>query len=164
MMDDKLLIALVAAGSAFLGSVIPTLFNFLNNKEQRQFEIKKLLLEKQKAAYFELLSALQAIINEQTSEDRFRALQVAGNQVAIYGDKNASQEYLSYYYAMVSQGQGMRPSLTSDDHKKHQTNIMNAVRKGMGLDAIESFEIIGFHPPSSHNNAFNSDAGKPGAG
>ena len=86
-MDDKLLIALVAAGSAFLGSVIPTLFNFLNNKEQRQFEIKKLLLEKQKAAYFELLSALQAIINEQTSEDRFRALQVAGNQVAIYGEE-----------------------------------------------------------------------------
>lgn len=148
LMDDKLLIALVAACAAILGSVIPTLFNFWNNKEQREFELKKLLLEKQKAAYSELLSALQAIINEQNNQDCFYALQVAGNQVVIYGDKNASQEYLNYYYAMVSQSQGKRPLLTSDEHKKHQTKIMNAMRKGIDLDEIESFEIIGFYPHS----------------
>jgi hypothetical protein len=65
---------------------------------------------------------------------------------------------------MVSQSQGMRPPLASDEHKKHQTKIMNAMRKGMGLDVIESFEIIGFHPPSSHNNALNSDAENSGSG
>lgn len=86
-MDEKLLIALVAGGSALLGSVIPTIFNFWNNNQQRDFEVKKLLLEKQKAAYFELLSTLQAMINEQDSKERFLALQSAGNQVAIYGDK-----------------------------------------------------------------------------
>jgi hypothetical protein len=152
-MDEKLLIGLVAAGSAILGYVIPTVFNFWTNKEQREFEIKKLLLEKQKAAYFELLSTLQAMINEQNSENRFRALQVAGNQVAIYGDAKTSQEYLNYYYELVSQGQGRRQPLTSDDHKKHQTAIMNAMRKGIGLDEIKSFEVIGFHPPSFDANA-----------
>lgn len=42
-MDDKVLIALVAAGAAILGSVIPTLVNLSNNNEQQAFEIKKLL-------------------------------------------------------------------------------------------------------------------------
>ena len=157
-MDNTVFIALIAAGSAILGSVIPTIFNFWNNAQQREFEIKKILLEQQKAAYYELLSALQSIMNEQTSEDRFLALQVAGNQVAIYGDKKASQEYLNYYYAMVSQSQGKRPPLASVEHKGHQTKIMNAMRKGMGLDEIDSFEIIGFNPPSSHNNANSADA------
>lgn len=156
-MDEQILIAIIAAGSAIFGSIIPTIFNFWNNAQQRKFEIKKILLEKQKAAYFDLLSALQSIINEQKSEDRFRALQVAGNQVAIYGDKKASQEYLNYYYAMVAQSQGKRKSLTSDEHKQHQTKIMNAMRKGMGLDEISSFEIIGFHPPNSHNQSLEPD-------
>lgn len=40
---------------------------------------------------------------------------------------------------------------------------MNTMRKGIGFDEIESFEIIGFYPPSSHANTFNSDAGKAGA-
>lgn len=147
-MDEKLLIALVAGGSALLGSVIPTVFNFFNNKQQRDFEIKKLLLEKQRAAYFELLSALQAMINEQDNKSRFLALQAAGNQVAIYGDKKTSQEYLNYYYAIVSGAQGKRPQLTSDDHKNYQTAIMNAMRKGMGLAEIKSFEVISFRPSS----------------
>src|SRR5690554_6353312 len=145
-MDDKLLIALVAAGSALLGAVIPTVFNFFNNKKQRDFEIRKILLEKQKAAYFELLSCLQAMINQQGNEDLFRALQVAGNQVAIYGDESTSEEYLSYYYALVSGAQGNRQPLTSKEHKDYQTKIMNAMRKGVGLGEIDSFEIIGFHP------------------
>lgn len=132
-MDEKLLIALVAAGSALLGSVIPTLFNFWNNKKQREFEIKKLLLEEQKAAYLQLLSALQTIINEKGSGASFRALQIAGNQVAIYGDKNASQEYLNYYYALVSSSQGKSSPLESDEHKRHHTAIMNAMRQGDGL-------------------------------
>lgn len=145
-MDEKLLIALVAGGSALLGSVIPTIFNFWNNKQQRDFEVKKLLLEKQKAAYFELLSTLQAMINEQDSKERFLALQSAGNQVAIYGNKETSQEYLDYYYAIVSGAQGQRPPLSSDDHKNYQTAIMNAMRKGMGLAEIRSFEVISFRP------------------
>ena len=145
-MDEKLLIALVAGGSALLGSVIPTVFNFFNNKQQRDFETKKLLLEKQKTAYFELLSALQAMINEQDNKSHFLALQAAGNQVAIYGDKKTSQQYLNYYYAIVSEAQGKRAHLTSDDHRTYHTKIINAMRKGMGLAEIKSFEIISFRP------------------
>ena len=40
-MDDKIFIAIIAAASALLGSLIPTLMSYLNNKEQRNFETKK---------------------------------------------------------------------------------------------------------------------------
>jgi len=41
-MDDKILIAIIAASSALLGSLIPIVINYLNSKEQRNFEIKKI--------------------------------------------------------------------------------------------------------------------------
>jgi hypothetical protein len=40
-MDDKIFVAIIAAASALLGSFIPTMMSYLNNKEQRNFEIKK---------------------------------------------------------------------------------------------------------------------------
>lgn len=155
-MDDKLLIALVAAGAAILGSVIPTIFNFWNNAQQRKFEVKKALLEKQKEAYFHLLNTLQSIINEQNSEKLFLTLQEAGNQVAIYGDKEAAQTYLDYYYELISQSQGHRKPLGSVEHKDHQTKIMNAMRLGLGLPKIKNFEIIGFHSPTLNNKTLQS--------
>lgn len=40
-MDDKIFVAIIAAASALLGSLIPTIMSYLNNKEQRSFETKK---------------------------------------------------------------------------------------------------------------------------
>ena len=62
-MDEKLLIALVAAVSALIGSAIPTLFNYWNNNKQREFEVKKALLEKQRQIYSDLMLCLQQMIN-----------------------------------------------------------------------------------------------------
>ncbi len=118
-MDEKLLIALVAGGSTILGSIIPTVLNFWNNKLQRDFEIKKLLLEKLKAAYFDLLSTLQSMINQPYRQDHFLALQGAGNQVAIYGDRNTFQNYLDYYNALVSAALGQKRPLTLEENKNY---------------------------------------------
>ncbi len=40
-MEDKIFIAIIAATSALLGSLIPTVMSYLNNHEQRNFETKK---------------------------------------------------------------------------------------------------------------------------
>ena len=50
-----------------------------------------------------------------------------GNQVAIYGDKGASEAFLEYYYALVSQSQGERSPLSTTEHHEHQTKIIVTV-------------------------------------
>ncbi|TVO62070.1 hypothetical protein [Spiribacter vilamensis] len=145
-MDDKILIALVAAVSALTGSVIPTLFNYWNNNKQREFEVRKVILEKQKDVYRDLLLTMQDVINNQTDEAYFFQLQRDGLQVAIYGDEAASQAFHEYYCELVSSSQGGRASLTKEEHRAHQAAILNAMRKGLGLGEVSRFEIVGFHP------------------
>jgi len=54
-MGDKLLVALVAWVAALLGSLIPTIVGYLNNKSRRELEVKNALLEKQRQIYFDLM-------------------------------------------------------------------------------------------------------------
>ena len=124
-MEEKLLIAVVATISALIGSAIPTLFNYWNNNKQRDFEIKKALLDKQKDAYLELLLTLQNLINHQDDQNHFFRLQTAGLQVAIYGNKEASKAFLDYYYDLVHQSQGGREPLTTEEHQCYQAQILN---------------------------------------
>ena len=71
---QNLYIAIIAAASALLGSLIPTIITYLNNKRQNSFELKKSLIEKQKEVYLELMIALQNIINK-TERDEILQLQ-----------------------------------------------------------------------------------------
>ena len=70
-MNDTLHVALVAGGAALLGSLIPTIVGYLNNKAQREFEIKKALCDRQSQIYSELMLSLQKIINTQSKASFF---------------------------------------------------------------------------------------------
>ncbi|MFD1602355.1 hypothetical protein ACFSJW_21995 [Flavobacterium artemisiae] len=144
-MNETIYIALISAGSALLGALIPTIISYLNNKEQNKFELKRDLLNNQKTAYKELMIALQNVISYQGNE-QFRELQNASIILSIYGDNFSSNAMNDYYTQLVSASLEKRPHLTSDEHKSFQTEIINGIRTNLGLQKFDSFEIIGFRP------------------
>lgn len=146
-MDNTILIAIISASSALVGSLIPTLFTYFKTKEQNEFELKKDLLANQKVVYDEILIALQNMINNQGNEE-FKALQKASIKLAIYGDNDSSNAMNDYYNEVTKSGQNLRDPLTKDEHKNYQKMIINGIRKNLGLEEFESFEIVGFRPES----------------
>jgi len=144
-MNDTILIAIISASSALVGALIPTLFTYFKNKEQNKFELKKGLLENQKVVYDEILIALQNMINHQGNEE-FKALQKASIKLAIYGDNDSSKAMNDYYNEVTKSGQSLRNPLSKDEHKNYQKRIINGIRKNLGLEEFDTFEIVGFRP------------------
>lgn len=149
-MEDKILVALVAGGAALLGSFIPTIVGYLNNKRQREFELTKALLEKQSQIYSDLVVCLQQMINTQKNEDFF-GLQRAVLQVSIYGDDCTSVALNEYYTAIIESAQPDGNPLTKVEHQRHQKKVLNGMRASLGLKPLDSFEIVGFRPASESN-------------
>lgn len=148
-MDDKIFIAIIAAASALLGSLIPTIINYLNSKEQRNFEIQKDLINKQKEIYLELMLSLQDMINHQKDSSKFYNLQQAAIKASLYGDNKTSAAFYNYYDNLVKSSLGKRESLTTEENHRHQTEILNSIRQAMGLNTFDKFAIVGFHPDNT---------------
>jgi len=144
-MEDKIFIAIIAASSALLGSLIPTVLNYLNSREQRNFETKKDLQKKQKEVYLELMLSLQDMINYQTDNSKFFNLQNSVIKASLYADDKTAQTFYDYYDSLVKSNQNMQP-LTQKENQRYQSDILNSIRKSMGLESIEEFKIVGFHP------------------
>ena len=146
--DDKILIAVIAALAALFGSLIPTVFNYFNNEKQRDFERKKELYNRQKDLYVEVMLALQSIINGQ-SDSEFIKLQEAALKISTYGACKPSQAFNKYYFELVRSGNQSRIPLTQKEHQEFQMDIINTMREAMGLDSLEYFEVIAYRPIST---------------
>lgn len=144
-MDITIKIAIISACSALIGSLIPTLISYFNNKIQNDFELKKDLRQNQKEVYNDIMIALQEMINKQETET-FYVLQKATIKLAIYGDNKSSKAMNKYYDEIVKSAQKKRPPLTPEEHKKHQENLINGMRENLGLDNFDSFEVVGYRP------------------
>jgi hypothetical protein len=145
-MKTEIFISIVAATSALLGSLIPTIINYLNNRNQNRFEVQRTLLEKQKEVYNDLLFALQYIMNNPTDPNAFREFQKSVNQISIYGDNNTAVSVNNYYRELVSISRNKRVLLTQEEHKTYQEQIVNGMRKHLGLSTFEDFELVAFQP------------------
>jgi len=145
MEELNLTIALIAAGSALLGSLIPTVVNYFLNRQQNKFELNKELIAKQKEIYGELINTLQEFINN-TQNDQFLNLQKAGLKVAMFGDNVTSQAFNSYYRELVRFAQGARQQLTQEEHVDYQSRIINGIRNHFGLNEFDQFEFVRFSP------------------
>mgnify|MGYP006078721413 CR=1 FL=1 len=144
-MDDKILIGIISASSALIGGLIPTLFAYFNTKNQNEFELKKDLLANQKNVYNEVLIALQNIINNSGVEET-KAFQKTTNKLAIYGDNVSAKAMNDYYNELINNIQKLREPVTRAEHRKYQKRIINGIRKNLGLEELNSFEIVGFRP------------------
>jgi hypothetical protein len=151
-MDDKLVVALVAGGAALLGSLIPTVAGYLNNKTQREFDVKKALLEKQRQVYSDLMLSLQRMINTSmtntSTAEVISDLQRAVLHVSIYGDNSTAAALNDYYNALIASAQPGGSLLQKPQHQSHQRLILNGMRASMDLAPLASFEIVAIGSPS----------------
>lgn len=104
-MSKKIWIATIAAASALVGALIPTVFSYLNTSKQHELELKRELIEKQKDIYWDFMFALQTIINEQSDANFFK-LQQEVLRMSLYADNKTSLAVKSYWEALVQSSQG----------------------------------------------------------
>ncbi|MEM9276427.1 MAG: hypothetical protein AAGA80_26275 [Cyanobacteria bacterium P01_F01_bin.143] len=98
-MNDKILIAVIAAISALVGSLIPQIFTHFNNEARREFVERKEQRTIQAKVYEELLLSLQNVMNE--GEPGFPRFQEAILKVSLYGDAATSKAALEYFQTLV---------------------------------------------------------------
>lgn len=137
-MDDKILVAVIAALSALLGSLIPQIFSYFKENKQREFDQKKYQLEIQANVYEELLLALQDTLNN--GNPAFQKFQEAVLKVSLHGDEITAKMSLEYFHNLVQNGK----NLTSNEHAKYQTDILNAMKAQLLLPKVDRFELIKF--------------------
>ncbi|EKO3815305.1 hypothetical protein NTH32_002062 [Vibrio harveyi] len=137
-MDDKILVAGIAACAALLGSLIPQAFSFFKERAERSFVRQKEQRDIQVLVYEELLLALQDTMNN--GDSSFPAFQKAILKVSLHGDANTSKVSLEYFDTLMKRGH----ELKAEEHANYQTNILNAMKAQLSLPEVERFEIIRF--------------------
>lgn len=137
-MDDKIILAMIVASSALVGSLIPQIFTYFKDKSQREIDEKKEQRSTQAKVYEELLLALQNVMNK--GDSGFPRFQEAIIKVSLHGDASTSEASLEYFQTLVKKGH----KLGSNDHAAHQKKILNAMKIQLSLPEVESFEIIKF--------------------
>lgn len=142
-MDDKLLVAIVAASAALLGGIIQKGFDLISNWQKTKHERFKDLRNIQKKVYWEFILAMQKFMNDKTNEN-FSKFQDSVNKVLLYGDNETSNIINAYFRELIKEAN--RQQSQSLDHKKYQTQIINAMRKHLEMDELENFELISFTP------------------
>ncbi len=137
-MDDKILVAGIAALAALLGSLIPQIFSYFKDRSEREFVKQKEQRDIQILVYEELLLALQDVMNN--GNPSFPAFQKAILKVSLHGDGNTSKVSLEYFNTLVKRGHELGPK----DHADYQTKIMNSMKVHLSLPELERFELIRF--------------------
>lgn len=142
-MNDSLTIAMISAGSAILGGLIPLLMSFLIQRNQNRFELQRILFEEQKVVYNEVLIALQKVVSSQ-DPTTFLEFQRCVNRLATFGDNNSSKAINEYYIAVAKAEQGKRVHLSRNEHQHFHQEIINGMRRNLNLSELNYFEIVGF--------------------
>lgn len=130
-MDNTLTTALIAAGSALLGSLIPAIFNYLGIKRELKNSNISKLNELKRNEFVNYLSALQAMINN-GDESSFNSFQNSTNKLIVYADKELAKLVNDYLQTMVVRTNSGK-SLTEDENIGFQTRIVNEMRKEIGI-------------------------------
>lgn len=137
-----LTVGLIAAIAALIGAAIPTIIGYFTSKK---LESQRLIKEKQKEVYFIFLQSYQNLKNASDPDTCFVKFQSSLNQICLYGDNKTSNAVKSLFDDMLKSIENKHP-LNDDQLQKHETNIMNAMRKELGLKGFDSFFIRGFIP------------------
>lgn len=142
-MNDKLLVAIVAASADILGGLIQKLFDLISIWQKTKQERFKDLQNIQKEIYWNFFLAMQKFMNNKTNEN-FVQFQESVNKVLLYGDNETSKIINNYFRELVKEAN--RQQLQPLNHKEYQTQIINAMRKHLEMDKLDNFELICFTP------------------
>ena len=142
-MDDKILVAIVAASAAILGGIIQKAFDLISNWQKTKQERSKGLQNIQKELYWDFFLALQKLMNNKTNEN-FSKFQESVNKALLYGDNDTSKIINAYFRELIKEAN--RQQQQPLNHKEYQTQIINSMRKHLEMEKLENFELISFTP------------------
>ncbi len=138
-MDNTILTALIAAGSACIGALIPSLFSYWGKRNEYENDKKAKLEDIRRKAYCEYIEALQRMINAGNREN-FLLLQASTNKLLLYAGSKLSG-LINQYFNDVIQKTLLGESLTLEEQTKYQTDIFNEMRKELGITK-EELDIV----------------------
>lgn len=144
-MNNKILIAIVAAFATILGTLVTKTLDLISNWQRNRQERRKELFKVQRNVYWKFLLSLQRLMNEENNEN-FYNFQEQVDKVLLYGDNKTSQIISDYYQELIKKANFQIRDL---NHKEYQTKIINAMRKHLNMDRLEKFELICFNPRST---------------
>lgn len=126
-MDNTILTALIAAGSACIGAFIPSLFSYLGKRKEYENDKKAKLEDIRRRTYYEYIEALQRMINAGNREN-FLLLQASTNKLLLYAGSELS-DLINKYFNNIIKKTLQGESLTLEEQTKYQTDIVNEMRK-----------------------------------
>lgn len=138
-MDNTILTALIAAGSACIGALIPSLFSYWGKRNEYENDKKAKLEDIRRKAYYEYIEALQRMINAGNREN-FLLLQASTNKLLLYAGSKLSGLINQYYNDIIQKTLQSEP-LTLEEQTKYQTDIFNEMRKELGITK-EELDIV----------------------
>ena len=138
-MDSTLLTAIIAAGSACIGALIPSLFSYLGKRKEYENDRKAKLEEIRRKVYNEYIDALQTMINV-GNRDNFLPLQASTNKILLFAGPRLSSLVNQHYNDIVQRTLQGKP-LTLEEHTRYQTGIFNAMREELGV-STEKLEKV----------------------
>lgn len=141
-MDNTILTALIAAGSACIGALIPSLFSYLGKRKEYENDKKAKMEDVRRKAYYEYIEALQTMINA-GNRDNFLLLQASTNKLLLYAGSDLSGLINQYYNDIIQKTLQGGP-LTLEEHTKYQTDIINEMRKELGVtkEKLDKVSIV----------------------
>lgn len=133
--------ALIAAGSAFLGALVPSVFSYLGKRQEFKNAKKVRLNEIKIQVYEEYFNTLQNMV-QNSNPDNFSALQSSTIKILMFADKGLANIVNDYIRRLV-QSTTTTP-LTKEQHMDYQTKIINEIRKELGYTSsdLEKIEIV----------------------
>ena len=134
-MDNNLLSALIAAGSACLGAFIPSLFSYLGKKKEFKNDKAAKIEAIRREEYGKYIEALQIMVNN-SNKDNFLLLQESTNKLLLFAGPELCTTINEYYNKLVESANQKRP-MSLEEQTKYQTDIFNAMRKELGISTKE---------------------------
>lgn len=134
-MDNTLFTAIIAASSALMGALIPSLFSYFTRQKEFENEQKVRLEEVRREEYRLYIETLQAMINE-GNRDNFLLLQESTNKLLLFAGPELCTTINEYYNKLVESANQKRP-MSLEEQTKYQTDIFNAMRKELGISTKE---------------------------
>lgn len=134
-MDHTILTAIIAAVSACVGAIIPSLFSYLGKQKEYENDKKAKMEDIRRKAYYEYIEVLQTMINAGNREN-FLLLQASTNKLLLFAGAKLSG-LINHYYNDIIQKTLQSEPLTLEEQTRYQTDIFNEMRKELGITKEE---------------------------
>ena len=131
-MDNTMCTALIAAISACIGALIPSLFSYLGKRQEYKNDRTAKIEEIRRKEYCLYIETLQTMINED-NRDNFLALQKSTNRLLLFSGEELSK-IINEYYSELVERTNENTQLTLEEQIEYQTKIFNTMRNEIGVD------------------------------